>query len=249
MKIFDNEKLGSKAPTILAVMGVVGLVTTVIFAIDATVKSTKAVKKLEEKDPEVKPSTKEVVKTVAPYYIPTVIMGGMAAACILSSNDLNAKQTAMYAGAFSLAEATSEVYRRRVVDALGKEKEAEIREETDKEVEEKHPNINREVIFTGRDTTLCQDGITKRYFRMDPGKFEGIENRLNKRLISEMYISLNELFYELGLEPTENGDSLGWNVDGGLIEFELTPRLTEDNEVYILVSYNIAPRYGYGDLH
>jgi hypothetical protein len=64
-------------------------------------------------------------------------------------------------------------------------------------------------------------------------------------MVYDMYVSLNDFYGEIGLEPIQLGDELGWNVDQGLIELEFSSQLSENNEPCLVINYNIAPKYGY----
>ena len=68
-------------------------------------------------------------------------------------------------------------------------------------------------------------------------------------MLSEMYISLNELYYELGLRCTEQGNELGFNINDGLIDIDFSAILSDDERPCVVLSYRVAPRYGYGDLN
>jgi len=53
-------------------------------------------------------------------------------------------------------------------------------------------------------------------------------NDFNQRLISEMYLPLNDLYEDLGLEHTELGDEFGWNLDFGLVEVSFSSKIASD---------------------
>ena len=74
------------------------------------------------------------------------------------------------------------------------------------------------------------------------------ENSLNRMLINDVYVSLNEFYYEIGLPPTKIGDDLGWNLyDGGssMVELYFSSQLTADDTPCLVIDYNIAPKYDY----
>lgn len=244
-----NSTFTKNAPTILTGLNIAGLVTTVAFAVDATFKASKMLNKLNEEEQdgiEVTPVVK--LKTIAPLYIPTVVMGGITIGCAVCSNSINARRTAALAAAYSLSETAAEVYRRKVRDVIGEKKENEVRGEVAREALDNAPPRDKEIIITGKES-LCYETVSGRYFKSDYETLRKIRNDLNNRLISEMYISLNELFYELGLKDTTLGNDLGWNLDDGLIEFDITTQLSESGEPCIVLGYNVAPRYDYYKLH
>jgi hypothetical protein len=61
----------------------------------------------------------------------------------------------------------------------------------------------------------------------------------------EMYISLNEFYYEIGLNPISIGDDIGWNIDRGYIELNFSSQLTDDGNPCLVIDYQVAPRYEY----
>jgi hypothetical protein len=62
-------------------------------------------------------------------------------------------------------------------------------------------------------------------------------------MLSEMYISLNDFYYELGLKKTNDGDSLGWNIEDGLLDIHFSALITEDNEPCVVIDYHVAPKH------
>ena len=67
-------------------------------------------------------------------------------------------------------------------------------------------------------------------------------------MLSEMYISLNEFFDELGLDHSSIGDDLGWNLDSGLIDLDFSSQIADDGTPCIVVNYQVKPKYGYSSL-
>ena len=104
-------------------------------------------------------------------------------------------------------------------------------------------NVISNVVEKGN--TLCYDSISGRYFKSDIEKIKKAENELNKKMLNEMYLSLNEFYDELGLRPTSLGNELGWNIDDGLIDIHFSSQLSEDDQPCLVLDYCVAPRYGY----
>ena len=92
------------------------------------------------------------------------------------------------------------------------------------------------------------DSMTNRYFKSDLDKIRKVVNELNRKMLHEHYISLNDLYYELDLDPIKNGSLLGWNLDDGLIELEFSTCLAENDEPCVVVDYTVAPKYDYDKL-
>ena len=60
-----------------------------------------------------------------------------------------------------------------------------------------------------------------------------------------MSISLNEFYYELGLEPIKLGDQLGWNIEKGYLGINLSSKLASDGTPCLVLAYEVGPEYNY----
>ena len=192
-----------------------------------------------------KAMTKEIVKRVVPIYIPATITGAMSIACIIGANSVNARRNAALATAYTLSDAALREYKDKVVETLGERKEEVIRDAIAKDKIDKDPVSNKEVIITGKGDTLCYDTMCKRYFRSDIDKLRKIENDLNRRMRDEMYISLNEFYYEVGLDDIAIGYEFGWNIDRGYIELEFSSQLADDGTPCLVVGFRTPPDYNF----
>ena len=92
---------------------------------------------------------------------------------------------------------------------------------------------------------LCYDTISGRYFRGDIEKIRRAENQLNLRMRDELFISLNELYSELGLPHIDAGEKLGWNIDKGYITLRFTYGPAENDEPCLILGYDVQPNYHY----
>lgn len=113
---------------------------------------------------------------------------------------------------------------------------------------EKNPVVTREVIITEKGNTLCYDAVSGRYFKGDIEKIKKAECELNRQMRDEMYISLNDFYYEIGLDNIKLGDELGWNIDDGYIDLSFSSQLASDGTPCLVIDYTIAPRYDFRNL-
>ena len=111
-----------------------------------------------------------------------------------------------------------------------------------------HPAKESEIIFVGDGETLCYDVLSGRYFKSKIDKIKKAENDLNRRMRDEMYISLNDFYYEVGLEPIKLGDDLGWNIDNGYIDLRFSSQLATDGTPCLVIDYGYGPRYDFRGL-
>lgn len=230
------------APEILTGVSGACLIAAVISAAASTPKAVKLMEEMKEKTKDPKPL--DYVKTAAACYIPTALLTVSSLACMIFANRKSARRNAVLAAAYTLSESTLAEYKQAVLENVGKKKTGEIDAAAAEKTTQKTPHAESAVILTGAGDQLCYDAFSGRYFKSDVEKLRRIENKLNLRLRDEMFISLNDYYYEVGLEGVKLGDDLGWNIDKGYIELRFRAILINDTPC-IVVETSIAPYYGY----
>lgn len=232
------------SPEILTGIGIAGMITTTIMAVRAT---PKALVLIEDKKDELgtdELTKMETVKAAWPCYIPSAIVGTASVLCLVGASSTNLRRNAALATAYTLSETTLKEYQEKVVETIGEKKEQGIREQVAKEKMIKNPV--REVILTERGgNTICYDAISGRYFKSDRDTITRIVNDLNRQMRDEMYVSLNDFYYELGLDSTQIGDDLGWHIDKGYIEIDFSSHLDANGTPCLVMDYRVAPVYDY----
>lgn len=249
VKVFKNVQTVVKKhqPEILTGLGVAGFVTTTVMAVKATPKALEVLAEIKEDhkdDTDKKEYCKDFVKKVVPLYVPSAVVGGLSIGCVICANSINTKRNAALAAAYALSESALTEYKEKVVETIGEKKEKVVREAVAQGRVEKNPIENKEVIYTGDGDTLCMDYFSKRYFKSSIDKLKKVENDLNRRMLLESYVSLNDFYYEIGLSGTKQGDLLGWNIDKGYLKFELDATIVDDKPCIVL-DYKVAPYYDY----
>ena len=107
-------------------------------------------------------------------------------------------------------------------------------------------NPVREIILTEKGgNTICYDVLSGRYFKSDRDKIMQAMNKLNRQMRDENYVTLNEFYYELGLDGTKMGDMLGWNIDKGYIDLNFSSHLDANGTPCLVIDYQVAPVYDY----
>lgn len=241
----SKKFLGKHSPEILTGIGVTGMITTTVLAVKAT---PKALILIDEKKKELKVEQLTVIETVKTTwrpYMPAVALGIVSTTCLIGASAVNAKRNAALATAYAISERTLVRYRDKVIETLGEKKEKEVREKIAQDEVDNKKVSSSQVIITSRGNTLCMDGLSKRYFRSDLDKIRKAVNELNRQMVYQNYVSLNEFYYEIGLEGIQNGSALGWNLDGGFIELDFNTCLAENDEPCVVIDYNVAPKYDY----
>lgn len=252
-KLFKDVQaaLSKHSPALLTGIGIAGMVTTTVLAVKATPKAMKLIdakKKELNLEEDEKLTVVETVKTTWKCYIPAAITGVTAGACLIGANSVNTKRNAALAAAYNLSASALTEYKEKAVEVVGEKKEREIREKIAESKLEQNPVNPSTIVMTNKGTTRFMDSITKRRFTSDIETINQIVNRLNRRMINgDDYISLNEFYYEIGLEGCDVGDDLGWNVTRGLIELPDPPHAIVDTDGVpcVVLEYQVAPKRGY----
>ena len=83
-----------------------------------------------------------------------------------------------------------------------------------------------------------------RPYRSTQNAIEKAINGANKQLLSDSYLTENDLFDYLGIEHNHNGDLLGWDTDNTLnIETFYSSKLDEDGMPCLVLDYRTPPKW------
>ena len=236
------------APEILTGAGIAGIITTTILTVKAT---TKANMVLEEKKLDLDKenlSGFETVKAVWPYYLPVVISGATSILCIIGANSVHVRRNAALATAYSLSETALKEYKDKVAEKIGIKKEHEIRDSIAKDKIDKNPVSDNTIIMTNNGETLCYEPLSGRYFKSDINKIKTAINELNRRVIFDTYVSLNDFYDLLGLESNDLGDKLGWRMEQNGIEIDFSSQLSSNEVPCLVIDFLTLPTYDYSQL-
>lgn len=259
-----STMLSNHSPEILTGIGIAGMITSTILAVKAT---PKALILIEERKEEINKQTfdknidkdyslknhkeidklgaKEIVKTTWKCYVPAAVTMTVSIACLIGASSVHIRRNAVLATAYRLSETAATEYRNKVVETIGAKKEEAIRDKVNKDRVEKNPVAKKEVFITEKGNTLCYEPLSGRYFKSDTDKIKKAVNEINKRINQDYYVSLNELYSELGLETTKLGDLLGWNSDMGLLDLHLSAQVASDDTPCLVLDFNTQPKYDF----
>lgn len=235
------------SPEILTGIGIAGMITTTVLAVKAT---PKALRLLEEKqDNQLEKLTPiDVVKTTWKCYIPAAVTGVASITCLVGASSVSVKRNAALATAYQLSTTALNEYKAKVVETIGEKKEQAIREKIDKDHVDNNPVSQNTVIVTKKGSTLCMDGFSKRYFESDIEDLHKSINRLNAMLVREGEVCLNDLYDELGLDHSEVGYNVGWNINRlgrELVDLGTSAQIADDGRPCIVINCNPAPEWNY----
>lgn len=232
------------SPAILTGIGITGMITATILAVKATPKVLHIIEDKKEELDTNELTIKETVLTVWKPYLPAAITTAASAACLIGACNINSKRNAALATAYTLSEKAFTSYRDSVIKTIGEKKEKKIRDEIAQENVNNKPIDKAQIFITSKGNTLMQDTISGRYFKSDLDRVRKIINELNRQLVTDDTVSLNQYYSALGLDGIKEGDNMGWCVTKGLIELDYSTCLAGD-EPCIVIDPGIKPLSGY----
>jgi len=238
--IFRNtsKAVTAYSPEIFTGVSIGGVITTTYFAVKGTVEAVKLVEEAADVGhiPEDrKEKAKAVTKIVWRSYVPAGISAVITIGCIVGASKANNKRTAAAITAFSVSEKAFDAYRAKVVDEVGAHKERSIRDAIAQD--KVKDQGDKEVIVTGSGDVMCCELYTHRYFMSDMETLRRAENEINHKITHERYVTLDELYYILGLPQTSTSGKIGWD-SSRLVEFVFSTVLSENNMPCLAFDYN-----------
>lgn len=236
------------SPYILTGFGAAGVIGTAIMTGYSTLKAYGIIcdKEYEDWDPDEwnehkKHPWKNRIKWTWKCYIPPVLMGASSIGCIIGAQSVNSQRYAAIASLYSLTKDTLTDYQAKVVEKIGEKKESQIRDEVAQERINRNPVKDSTVIITGKGESLCYDSLSGRYFKSDIETLRRLENDFNHDLMGHMWVSLNDLYFAMGIPGVKMGEELGWTVDE-LIEFKFSTMLSDDKQPCIVLDYDVTTK-------
>lgn len=254
-RFVGKTKFGIKkhSPEILIVAGVTGIIASTVMACKATTKistildeakkditTIKDVTEHPEKLPEGQVYTKKdsqkdltIVYSrtglkLVKLYAPSVILGALSIACVVSSNNILRKRNAALATAYVTVDKSFKNYRKNVVDRFGEELDRELRYNIKaKEVEETVVDENGKEKKVKKTVNVADPNEYSDYARFyDDGCnnwekdaehnlwfLKQQQNWANDKLRAQGYLFLNDVYDMLGIPRTKAGQVVGWIYD------------------------------------
>ena len=235
-------------PEILVGLGVAGMMTSTVLAVKAT---PKALDIMEDKKADMGVTyltRKEIAQATWKIYAPSIGVGLASAACIILGTSKSIKRNTALATVYALSESTLREYQTKAKEMFGEEKAAELDREVAKarvrkrEVTTIVETEGSEYIHhTGNGDTLVYDSLSGRYFRSSMNSIESAVNSINKSLLNDYIMTLNEFYNELGVPTIGAGSLIGWKSDKELLEVSFESDVDQNGNPYLVLSYKNRP--------
>ena len=238
--------LKEHGPAILTAAGVAGFLATTYLTGKAVLKSQDRIKALKLKTEEItdrplsknfseRQRTQEVgqlwVKEgfqIVRIYGPAIAVGGLSIACVIASHKMQRDREISLIAAYTALDAGFRAYRARIQEELGTEREAEIYRgapralrEGEEPWEEEEVHNDYEGRFAGPYSKIFDESNVNWSHNPEYNLtfLRSKQNWCNDRLRSRGYIFLNTVLEELGMEPTQAGQTVGWRMNSGHDDF------------------------------
>ena len=238
--------LKQASPTILTILGAVGVVGTAALAVRVTPEAYRAIrrKEIEVNEKELHPeddrnlTIKETIKVAWKFYIPAASVGLATILCIFGANGLSRRQQASLASAYALIDQAYKEYKTKAKELCGDDVDQEIR----KAIVKQRLEVDQNDLNLTDGKLLFFDELSGRYLERTMAEVLDAEYHLNRLFITEGSVKLNDFYDLLDLPKTEVGAIVGWDADSAAafygyqwIDFEHDLVEMEDGlECYIL---------------
>ena len=236
------------SPTILACVGVIGVIATAVMAVKATTKAVKLCEGVKSDNGDEEPTTLDYVKTSWQCYIPTAIVGLSTISCIFGANMLNKRNQASLVSAYALLSQSYQRYRKAANSIYGDDADSRITAEVAKKVYVSEGLYGTSVYDpdSAADDTLFYDSYFQRYFTSTMATVLNAQYHLNRNFALRGEASINEFYAFMGLEEIRGGDAIGWDcyelVESGIQWIDFENKFTKMDDG--LECYIVSPLYG-----
>jgi hypothetical protein len=237
-----QKLVADNSPTILTVAAVAGVVTTAFLVARAAPKAHIDIVNEQAERTDELDLTDKVLLTYK-YFIPAATTGALTIACVIGANTINMKRTTALAGAYGLSELALKSYRDKVVEHIGEAKEQKVRDEVNQDLVDRLPE-GKQIIIANGGNVLFLDKWSGQLFESDVETVRKAVNDINLRMIHDMYASLNDFYYILGVDQNEMGNEFGWSVDLPL-ELEEFTAAVRHGKPCLVIDYRVQPKRGY----
>lgn len=243
------RKVDKRSPEILLGIGIVGMGSSIVHAVKATPKAIKDIEKVKKEKEVDELTPKETVEATWKNYIPTAVLFTVSTGCLVGSASINYKRNAALATAYTVTSNALKEHKDKMIDIVTDAKEPEIQTDIDSVSTESAKDIvnNTVVICDDGKKFQCLDPLTGTKFESDMYTMKKVEATLNRKLLIENYVSMNDLYYDFGARNVSIGNLLGWNIDDGYIEFDFSSRIIKGIPT-IIIEYRRPPKYDYDRL-
>lgn len=243
-------KMKKSSPEIFVIAGVVGVVVSAVMACRATMKIDSVLKEAEENKEKIQNYVESegfsdtynqedyqrdlaMVKlqtgvSMAKLYAPSVLLGAVSIASILSGHNILKKRNAAIGAAYAAVEKGFKDYRSRVIERFGEQVDKELKYSIQsKKFEETITDENGKEKKVKTTVEIADPNTHSEYARFFDDGCKGWEKDseynlmflrscqqyANDKLKADGYLFLNDVYDMLGIPRSKAGQIVGWVYD------------------------------------
>ena len=171
-------------------------------------------------------------------YIPAAAVGSTTIAALIAGKRVDHNRILATQAGLAVCQRAYSQYRDAVIEEFGDRKDQALRAKVaEKQVAENPPSA----IVVGSGTVPCCELWTMRYFMADKQALAKAVNEVNARILKHDYATMDDFYYELGLEYTHSSGHSGWD-SSRLLELEFSSILHQD-QPYLAFEYNYVKSF------
>lgn len=243
-------KMKKSSPEIFVIAGVVGVVVSAVMACRATMKIDSVLKEAEENKEKIQNYVESegftdaysqedyqrdlaMVKiqtgvSMAKLYAPSILLGAVSIASILSGHNILKKRNAAIGAAYAAVEKGFKDYRSRVIERFGEQVDKELKYNIQsKKFEETITDENGKEKKVKTTVEIADPDVYSEYARFFDSGCKGWEKDseynlmflrscqqyANDKLKADGYLFLNDVYDMLGIPRSKAGQIVGWVYD------------------------------------
>lgn len=220
-------------PTILTGAAVIGVFVTGICAAKASPKAKEEIEKIEN------PTALDKAKVLIPTYGPTVAVGGVTVACILSANRISVKRYAALAGTCAIAKTQLQEHKDKVLEMFGKEKAVSVEKEIAKDQATKKTPVDG-MIYACDELITCKDLVTGMVFKSSMVRIQAAANNVNAMVLMEGTADLGDFYSYLEQDYPAITTRVKWHCSSRtpMMQVEFGAEISEHGLPYLTFTYD-----------
>lgn len=218
-------------------------------AIYEAIKEGPTFKKILDEKKEAGAGKLETIKAVAPSAIKIAAPFAVSASAALLNHKKASDTISSLSSLYTLSKTVHEEYKAANKEAIKEEFGEEAAERIERKTAGKQAskvyydtvNDPSQIIVTGHGNDLFYDAWSGRFFYSDINYVKSIVNSFNYRLRSEMWLTANELYSDLGVGPVGAGKTQGWSAEYGEVEVTFYAEMDDLDKPYTVMEFKNEP--------
>lgn len=240
----------ANSPVLLLGTTIAGVVTTGVLAAKAGYSARGIIDEAEsrykdEHDEEFAIlSTQDKIQFTWQCFTLPLISGAGTIAAAVGTHTIHTKRANAMAAIYAVTSNKLDDMGDRAQELLGPKKAQQLRDEVAQRQIDRDPVEDKEIYMLTDGSELCYDEWTGRYFMSSIPQIENAVNEINRLLLSDDDVSLNEFYDRVGLPNIQMANSFGWS--GGKMDVTFGATNTKDGRSAISVGFREAPKENMG---